>query len=350
MRTSWRDVELFVRELSAGLSVGLAPVDVLPKIRKGMKNGRFAQALEVTEEFLRLGLSLSEALTKARCPLPRPIISLISAGETSGELEVWFRRIVEYVEARRRIQSAYLRTITYPVVVLVIGAILMIVCESYLASLANEPYALLEFAAISRGFESHSTEFLLPVRLLRWAILCTLVLLALSTFAVSALILAAPRRARFERFLTTLPFFGVVVARATLYHFATLMGTFVSGGAACLRDGLEAIAQMREEPILAGVCKKLRDALARGASPTEALGKEEWFPSHECWLMEQAFLQDTVTEYFQNLAQRTLDELEEFGRSLRAIEPMMMAFIGLLMGIYVLTVWPLLMLWIFGTR
>ncbi len=116
------DIANFSRTLSALLSGG---VDLLTSfaILKGIVQSRlFAQSIERTRQDLGKGIPLSNSLARGKF-FPPAALSLIAAGEKSGEMEIMLTKIADLYEGEVEAKTMRLISLLEPIMILLMGLV-----------------------------------------------------------------------------------------------------------------------------------------------------------------------------------------------------------------------------------
>jgi len=114
--------ESFCRELALLLSSGIGLSDamsvMLGALRKGSAEAVFVSALR---NRLRLGQSLADAVASSKYRLPRDMIAVLRAGETSGSLATALSMLAASYAETGRFLRTYRAALAYPTLLLVVS-------------------------------------------------------------------------------------------------------------------------------------------------------------------------------------------------------------------------------------
>jgi len=151
----------FTQGLGILLSAGL-PVDkALSSIIASTSDPASRRLLEQLERDIREGSSLSKALRRFENLFGRLYISLIQAGEISGNLEASIERLSEYLERQNQLRERIVNATIYPIILLLVTlfsiVILMTAVIPRFKQLFDDMGA--ELPAVTRIFLS-SSDFL----------------------------------------------------------------------------------------------------------------------------------------------------------------------------------------------
>lgn len=118
---SLKELTLATRQLAAMVGAGIPLPSALRAIASQTRNKYFKEVLEQVTENVEAGMKFSDALKNYPDVFPTLYVSMVEAGETTGELDLMLRRwafAAEKVLAlRRKVRNAMI----YPVMVLVMA-------------------------------------------------------------------------------------------------------------------------------------------------------------------------------------------------------------------------------------
>jgi general secretion pathway protein F len=126
----WRrrrlDVGLFTDELAALLDAGLGMVDTLRTLAQKERDTGARQALEaVTREVIE-GQPLSAALANRTGVFPTLLVASVSASEQTGDLVSALRRFSTHLESMRMLRGKLVGAAIYPALLLAVGSLVVL--------------------------------------------------------------------------------------------------------------------------------------------------------------------------------------------------------------------------------
>ena len=111
----------FYSQLALMLEIGTSLTDALGAVNMQTKNPAFKTIIASMLTDIEEGRQLSDAMQRHPKVFSRITISLIKAGETGGFLKDTIERIVAMQEKRQAIKAQLRSTLTYPVVLCIVG-------------------------------------------------------------------------------------------------------------------------------------------------------------------------------------------------------------------------------------
>jgi len=111
-----KDLSLFCRQFYTMISAGLGIVPCLEILVAQTENKTFKNAIADTYEDVQKGLTLSESMRKHTNVFPTILISMVEAGEVSGNLDTIMLRMAEHFEKENKIENKVKSSMVYPAV------------------------------------------------------------------------------------------------------------------------------------------------------------------------------------------------------------------------------------------
>lgn len=336
MRTQWSELEALTNELASLDAAGFALPEGLESAARQARSGAFRATLEETTNACRDGAALSEAMARKPGTFPAMFVSLVRAGEQGGNMLDALRSMGTFLEVRRRINSALRVATIYPAFVLTLAVFISGYVTFWL--MPRHYFAVIE--ALHLLVPGSSDQFprivgiALVVQKLMVAAFAGL-WIAAAGVAVTGVI--APSSRGYHELLLKLPLYGRVFRHYLLYHFAGVVGLLTREGVR-LPEALENLAGLRDSPLVSDAAHAAWTALQNGKPLSAGLADAPWFPRSEIWLMSNAEKQEKLEVYLEDLQKRSAEGAGRVENIFRQLEPVAIAALSGLVGIYVVSV------------
>lgn len=330
-RTSRRhakvDVIVFVEQLRDLLLAGLSIIEALDALRRGAR-GDAARLIEQLERELKTGKTLSDALAQAP-EFPPLLVALVRSAELTSDLPQTLSRFLEHelrvAEVRHRLVSASI----YPLLLTGVGMLVLVFLLCYV------------MPRFARVFEGMTGQLPWSARaMVAWSHLlrenAAVLLAGASVVAVGILLVVSSSGLR-ARFMQRLWSWSPLQARMRTYFLARwyrATGMLVMGGIpfpealrlsnALLPLGLQAAGRDVELAVRDGLTPSAAHAHAGMATPVA----EQLMIAGER-TGDLGSVLTRIAQFHESEVSRTLE------RAMRALEPLVMVFIGLGVGIVV---------------
>jgi len=115
-----KDLALFCRQFYTMISAGLGIVPCLEILVSQTQNKTFKNAIADTYEDVQKGLTLSESMKRHDNVFPMILISMVEAGEVSGNLDTIMLRMAEHFEKENKLENKVKSSMVYPAVLAVV--------------------------------------------------------------------------------------------------------------------------------------------------------------------------------------------------------------------------------------
>lgn len=121
-----KDLALFCRQFYTMISAGLGIVPCLEILVSQTENKTFKNAIADTFEEVQKGSTLSESMKQHADIFPTILISMVEAGEVSGNLDTIMLRMAEHFEKENKIENKVKAAMVYPAVLAVVSVVVVV--------------------------------------------------------------------------------------------------------------------------------------------------------------------------------------------------------------------------------
>jgi type IV pilus assembly protein PilC len=266
-----KDLNIFTQQLYTLLDAGLPLIEALFLLEQQTPNRRLRQVLRQVRDDIIAGDSFSSALSRFSSEFSVLYLSMIKAGETSGDMDRMCQRLAELLEKYMTLNSKVKGALVYP-----IFAILVIVGVVVLIMLVVVP----QFQTM---FSGAGSELPLP----------TVVLIACSDFfqkywwALAVSLLSAgcwlhmfskgKGKPVVDQWVLTIPLLGGVIRKVYISRFIRTLSTVFSAGVP-LTEGIRTASDTVDNAVLHNSFTSARDSILIGGSMAKPLEKTGQFP------------------------------------------------------------------------
>lgn len=122
-----RDLSVFCRQFVSMIRAGVTILDSLQMLGESTENKKLKEAIFDVKTSTETGMSLSAAMAEFPSIFPSLLISMVTAGEASGSLDIAFDRMARQFERTSRTQSLVKKAMIYPIVVVIVAVVVVIV-------------------------------------------------------------------------------------------------------------------------------------------------------------------------------------------------------------------------------
>jgi general secretion pathway protein F len=315
----------FTQGLGMLLHAGL-PVDkALTSLIAATTEPKSRKLLEQVERDIREGSSLSKALRRFEKLFGRLYISLIQAGEISGNLEASIDRLTEYLERQSQLRERIVNATIYPIILLIVTVfsivLLMVVVMPKFKQLFEDMDA--ELPAVTRAFLATS-DFLQAYGFVISALLLGLfaALLVLRRNAAFSVLL--------DRIVLRLPWIGALVNKVQIARYAETLSIMLKCGIP-IQKSLGASSHVVTNSWIRQQLSASADKIKEGSSFSAAIG--QYFPSLTRQMVtvgEQAGNLDNALSNIARMIQHDVNR--SIQRIIGVFEPLIIVTLGVIVA------------------
>ncbi len=272
-RITPQELALLTRQLSTLVGAGLPLVECLSALIEQVESARIKRTLSQIREQVTEGMSLADALK----PHPRIFsdlyINMVRAGEASGALDIVLLRLADYTENYAALRDKVRSSLTYPVLMGVVGAAILLFLLSYVV-----PKVTKIFSENQAALPLMTTILLAISGFLQqywWLVLGTVVIVVVSI----RLSMRTPAgRLRFDRYVLATPYAGKLLKKVALARFARTLSTLLTSGIQLLQ-ALDIVKNVVSNTVLSQAIDEARSSIREGQSIAPPLKKSGLFPA-----------------------------------------------------------------------
>ncbi len=259
--------------------------------------------------------------------------TLVSAGETSGKLPDVLLRLADHVEAQQAMRQKLLVAMIYPVIVLIVCALVVGGLMIYVV-----PQVVGVFETTKQTLPWFTRALLALSRFLQATGLFWLLIAVGGFFAARAALKRPALRRRWHAWLLSLPIIGKTIRAQQSSQLAATLSILVGSGVPVLSALSASVGVVTNLP--------MRDALERaalnvreGAGLAIAIGQSKRFPPVLVHLIASGEASGKLPQTLATAANQQQRDIETRMAALAAmIEPVMIIFMGVLVLAIVLAV------------
>jgi type IV pilus assembly protein PilC len=323
-----KELAIFTRQFSVMIDAGLPLVQCLEILASQQENKTFQKVLTGVRSSVEGGSTLSAAM-KQYPKVYDPLYSnMVEAGETGGILDTILQRLSTYIEKNVKLKAAVKSALIYPVGVLSIAAAVITLLLWKVVPI---------FATLFAGL---GVDLPLPTK----------IVIALSHFVGSIfgfLIFAGTVAGIFglkvwygtptgrfvlDTVVLKLPVVGILMRKIAVARFTRTLGTLISSGVPIL-EGLDITAKTSGNAVVEKALNQVRRSLEEGKSLTDPLKESQVFPGMVTQMIAVGEQTGAMDAMLQKIADFYEDEVDVAVKDLlTALEPIMIVFLGLVVG------------------
>jgi type IV pilus assembly protein PilC len=325
---SAKELAVFTRQFSVMIDAGLPLVQCLEILASQQENKLFQKVLTGTRSAVEGGSNLSAAMKQYPKVFDPLYSNMVEAGETGGILDTILQRLSTYIEKNVKLKAAVKSALIYPIGVLTIAAGVIILLLWKVVPI---------FATLFAGL---GVDLPLPTKIVIGAsnfvgsIFGLLILVGIAAGIFGLKVWYGTPQGRFvlDSIVLKLPVLGMLMRKIAVARFTRTLGTLISSGVPIL-EGLDITARTSGNAVVERALFQVRKSLEEGKSLTEPLKDSAVFPGMVTQMIAVGEQTGAMDAMLQKIADFYEDEVDAAVKDLlTALEPVMIVFLGIVVG------------------
>jgi type IV pilus assembly protein PilC len=323
-----KELAVFTRQFSVMIDAGLPLVQCLEILAGQQENKTFQKVLTATRSQVEGGATLSASMRSSPKVFDALYVNMVEAGETGGILDTILQRLSGYIEKNVKLQRAVKSALVYPVGVLTVaGAVITLLLWKVVPIFATL------FAGLGVTLPL-PTKIVIVLSNLIGSVFGLIAVVFLAAFIFGLKLWYGTPQGRFvlDTIILKLPVLGILMRKIAVARFTRTLGTLISSGVPIL-DGLDITAKTAGNAVVERALNSVRKALEEGKSLTEPLKESQVFPGMVTQMIavgEQTGAMDAMLSKIADFYEEEVDAAVK--DLLTALEPVMIVFLGLVVG------------------
>jgi type IV pilus assembly protein PilC len=323
-----KELAIFTRQFSVMIDAGLPLVQCLEILASQQENKTFQKVLTGVRGAVEGGSNLSAAMKQYPKVFDPLYSNMVEAGETGGILDTILQRLSTYIEKNVKLKAAVKSALIYPVGVLTIaGGVITLLLWKVVPIFATL------FAGLGVDLPL-PTKIVIALSHFVGSIFGFLIVVGTIAAVIGLKIWYGTPGGRFvlDSIVLKLPVIGILMRKIAVARFTRTLGTLISSGVPIL-EGLDITAKTSGNAVVEKALNQVRRSLEEGKSLTEPLKESEVFPGMVTQMIAVGEQTGAMDAMLQKIADFYEDEVDVAVKDLlTALEPIMIVFLGLVVG------------------
>ena len=327
------EIVIFTRQLATMVGAGIPLLECLEILREQASSRQFSMLLNEVVTSVRGGEDLSTSIEAYPKVFSDVYVSMIRAGEASGQLDDILGRLAEYMESAQRLKRNIKSAMTYPVVSLVLIFGITFFLMIFIIPKFKEIFVGMgvELPGLTKAVLGASAWCEANYALILLGMVGSIFLLKIYKGTRTG-------RLQWDWIMLHVPVFGNLFQKVGLARFSKTFATMLRSGVPIL-GALEIVADTSGNVIISDAVLAARENVRKGEPLGEPLAASPVFPPMVTRMIgigektgSLEVLLDKIAEFYEEQVNATVKQLTSL------IEPIMIAIMGLLVGTICLSV------------
>jgi type IV pilus assembly protein PilC len=330
-KVSVQEIVIFTKKLETMVRAGLPILETISMLEDQTEDTGLKRIIGEIRQDIESGTPLSDSFAKHPKAFDNVYINLLRAGESSGKVDLFLKKLVINMEKDAKIRASIKGALSYPIVLFVVAVAVIIMMMIYVVPVFQEM-----FAGVKGGLPAatqivvNMSEFLRDP--LRGGMLAGII--AGVFFSVSTLIKSNYKIKRaWHKFVLKLPLFGELISKSSLAKIAMIQGNLTAAGVPVI-EALDISASAVDNVVIKEAMVDVKRGVFSGEPLSELFKKRHTiFPKTFTAMISVGERTGNMEEMFESIASYYEEEMDITVENLTAmLEPVMIVFMGVTIG------------------
>ena len=318
-----KDIVVMTRQLATLLEASTPIVEALNITANQLQNKNLVYILYNLKEDIVQGKRLGSSMKKFPGVFSDTYISMVTAGDSSGNLDIVFTKLADYLEESASIRQKVISALTYPIVLIGFSIVVIISLLAFVL-----PQVVGQF--IKAGAElPFITKFLIGISNNIVPIL--IVFAALFTFIFYLYkkhISNIDNKISFDRKVLSIPLLGNFILNSELERFSSTMELLLASGTN-LDVALDECSKIFDNKFLSRIILNAKNDVVEGKDFIVSLKNEEVLPDIFIQLISSGYRSGNLAKMFNKVSHFMKSEIEnKRAVFLSLLEPVVIILMG----------------------
>lgn len=332
-RMSAKNVGIFSRQLATLIGAGMPLLNAINDILEQTDDTTFKQIVGDIKDNLESGASFSNCLAKHRYVFSDMYVNMVRVGENLGSLDSVIERLADIEEKRAILKSKINSALSYPVFMIMFSvAIVMFLMIKIIPTLSDM-------------FKEMGQELPLPTKIIMAAsgflskyFLLLIILILIAALLLNNYIRSPEGKKRFDEFKLKVPYFKKLYNKLIVLHFTQNLGILLSNKVDILRS-FEIVKKIVNNVIIEAKIAEAASKVKEGMPVSKALTSAGFLPKMVLGMIAAGEASDNLDSMLVRVGDVYDTEIElSISAMTRMIEPVIIVFMGIIIGMVVISI------------
>jgi len=322
-----KDIVVFTRQFATMIDAGLPLIQCLDILAKQTPNKTFAAAINTIRQDVEAGSTYADALRKHPKIFNDLYVNMVAAGELGGILDTILNRLSKYIEKNMKLKRQIKSALVYPSTIVAVAVAVIVVLLVWVIPIFSKM-----FADFGGTLPAPTRVVIGASNFMRRNIFIMGGIVGAVIFALYRYYKTQNGRRTIDRLLLHLPVFGMLFRKISVAKFTRTLGTLISSGVPIL-DGLDIVAKTAGNKIVEEALHTTKQSISEGKTLAEPLENTQVFPPMVVQMIAVGETTGALDAMLGKIADFYDEEVDSTVGNLTALlEPMLMIFLGVVIG------------------
>jgi type IV pilus assembly protein PilC len=326
-KVNQRAIAVFTRQLATMIDAGLPLVQSLEILSIQQEQKLFKDIIREIREDVEGGSTFAGALKKHPSAFDDLYTNLVVAGEEGGILDNILLRLAGYIEKAEALKKKVKSAMVYPTTIVGVAVIVVMILMIFVI-----PVFETMFKSAGQTLPLPTLIVLTMSKLIKKYVFIVVPVLILLFFLFRRYHKTQNGRAVIDRLLLKIPVIGPLLQKIAVARFSRTLGTLVSSGVPIL-DGLSIVSRASGNRTIETAILNARASIREGETIAEPLGRSGMFPPMVIQMISVGESTGALDSMLSKIADFYEEEVDvAVGNLTSLLEPFLMAFLGVVIG------------------
>ncbi|MGH7251996.1 MAG: type II secretion system F family protein [Nitrospiraceae bacterium] len=332
-----KEIAVFTRQFATMINAGLPLVQCLEILSTQSDNKVFGKTIAEIKFDVESGSTFADALKKHPTVFDELYVNLVHAGEVGGLLDTILGRLAKHIEKAMKLKTQIKGAMVYPAAIMGVAVIVITVLMIFVIPIFARMFLEMSGGKVGLPF---ATQLVIDMsNFMKDNILFLLMGAAAVVYAIKRYYGTPKGRLVMDRFFLKLPVMGDLIRKAAVAKFTRTLGTLITSGVPIL-EGLTITSKTAGNKVVEGAILMARQSISEGKTVAEPLAKSGVFPNMVTHMISVGEATGALDAMLGKIADFYDDEVDSAVAALTALlEPMMMVFLGTIIGFIVIAMY-----------
>lgn len=322
-----KDIAIFCRQFYTMLNAGVTIVNCLDILRVQTESKPLKKILGEVYDDVVVGSSFEEAMGKHENDFPRLLLSMIEAGEVSGNLDGIMYRMAIHYENENKINKKIKSAMIYPIILAVLSVSVVTLMLTFV------------FPTFIEMFEDSDAPLPMPTQILvalsdllrnRWYVF--VLVIGLIIYIFRRYVKTEEGRYNLDKLILKLPVVGKAMQKIATSRFSRTLSTLLYSGVPLI-ESLDIVGRVIGNKVIQTKLVRVKDEISRGTDLSGPIGEIKEFPPMLTHMVEIGEESGAIDDIMEKTADFYDEEVDAAIQSMTAmLEPIMIIFMAVIIG------------------
>ena len=329
-----KDIVIFTRQFSTMIDAGLPLVQCLEILSGQTENKTLAKAVREVRLEVEGGSTYADALGKHPRVFDELYVNMVAAGEAGGILDTILNRLAKHIEKAEKLKKQIKSAMVYPITIMLVAVIIVAILMVFVI-----PIFAKMFSDFGGTLPTPTVIVVTASDIMKKYFIHILATIAALYFGLKRFYRTKRGQKIIDRLALKMPVLGDLIRKAAVAKFTRTLGTLISSGVPIL-EGLTITAKTAGNKVIEEAIMVSRQSISEGKTISEPLGDTKVFPPMVVQMIAVGETTGALDAMLGKIADFYDEEVDAAVGALTALlEPMLMVFLGVVIGFIVVAMY-----------